>query len=355
MSSNEPGPDIPSPQDLSAFAKEYFRAYMEALNEKSPQTLSRFAQDAPYSIKIYLMPNGAICMIFNSDSEQTVESATKDWEDVQDQIVKGVDHFAGFYPFEGISLGDWGKRGRRDALRDLRLMERSDLSRASVELEAIIENVTKMIKANPWLGKTGNEIITSMRDIDSRVKGGFPTVDAIASLQSLKSYTPSAESVTIDFPDKALLEEIAGSLKDVSSLQTKIDATENRIFEIEKALHAPDVAERMNEHSERVDRLEKQLEKVSNILTMINSKVEGYFSKTAERERQSEMERRLEEHGNKVLSAESKIEALEKEAERLLSEMNEMTTQMKKDVHDGRKRIARMEKHFVDFAKMVQE
>ena len=355
MTTKDAGPGIPSPQDLSAFAKEYFRAYMEAVNEKKPEALSRFAQDAPYAIKAYLMPNGAICMIFNSAEELAVDSGEKDWEDVQDEIVKGVDHFAGFYPFEGRSLGDWSKRGRRDALRDLRLMERSELSKASVELEAIIDNITKMIKANPWLGKMGNEIIASMRDMDSRVKGGFPTVDAIASLQSLKSYTPSAESVTIEFPDKALLEEIADSLKDVSSIQSKMEAVENRIFEVEKSSHSPDFVDRMNEHSERVERLEKQLEKVSNILTMLNSKVEGYFSKSAEKERQSEMERRLEEHGNKVLLTESKIEALEKEAERLLAEMNEMATQMKKDVHDGRKRIARMEKHFVDFAKLVQE
>lgn len=355
MTSKEAGPGIPSPQDLSAFAKEYIRAYMETVNEKKPETLSKFAQDAPYAMKAYLMPNGAVCMIFNSSDEQEVESGSKDWEDVQDEIVKGVDHFAGFYPFEGRSLGEWSKRGKRDALRDLRLLDRSELSRASVELEAIIDNITKMIKANPWLGKMGNEIISSMRDMDSRVKGGFPTVDAIASLQSLKSYTPAAESITIDFPDKALLEEIADSLKDVSNLQSKIEGAESRIFEIEKSSHAPEVIERMNEHSERVDRIEKQLEKVSNILTMLNSKVEGYFSKSAEKERQSEMERRLEEHGNKVLSADSKIEALEKEAERLLSEMNDMATQMKKDVHDGRKRIARMEKHFVDFAKMVQE
>jgi hypothetical protein len=67
------------------------------------------------------------------------------------------------------------------------------------------------------------------------------------------------------------------------------------------------------------------------------------------------MERRLEEHGNKVLLTESKIVSLEKEAERLVSDMKAMTAKMEKDVHDSRKRIARMEKHFVDFAKMVQE
>ncbi len=355
MAEKEAGPGIPSPQDLAAFAKEYYRAYMDTVNEKKPEALSRFAQDAPYSITAYILPNGSICMIFKSSDDLEVEGASKEWEDVQDAIVKGVDHFAGFYPFEGRSLADWSKRGKRDALRDLRLMDRSELSRASVELEAIIENITKMIKANPWLGKMGNEIISSMRDLDGRVKGGLPTVDAIASLQSLKAYNPTAENVTIDFPDKALLEEIADSLKDVSSLQAKIDTVENRIFEIERSSHSPEVLDRMNEYGERVDRLEKQLEKVSNILTMLNSKVEGYFSKTAEKERQAEMERRLEEHGNKVLSAETKIEALEKEAEKLLAEMKGMAAKMEKDVHDGRKRIARMEKHFVDFAKMVQE
>jgi chaperonin cofactor prefoldin len=355
MTVKDDGPGIPSPQDLTAFAKEYYRAYMEAVDEKKPQNLSRFAQDAPYNIRTYLLPNGSICMLFNSSDELRAHGGVKDWDEVQDEVVKGVDHFSGFFPFEGRSLGDWSKRGKRDALRDFRLLEQSDLATASVKLEGIIENITKMIRANPWLGRAGNEIIASMRDIDTRVKGGFPTVDAIASLQSLKAFTPTAESITIDFPDKALLEEISDSLGEVSGIQGKLEVMENRMFEIEKAASAPDLGDRLSEHSERVDRLEKQLEKVSNILTMLNSKVEAYFSKTAERERQGEMERRLEEHGNKVLLTESKIVSLEKEAERLVSDMKAMTAKMEKDVHDSRKRIARMEKHFVDFAKMVQE
>jgi predicted nucleic acid-binding Zn-ribbon protein len=88
---------------------------------------------------------------------------------------------------------------------------------------------------------------------------------------------------------------------------------------------------------------------------MLNSKVEAYFSKTAEKERQADLERKIEEYTTKALSHESKIAALEQEAEGLLTEMKNMTSKMEKDVHDSRKRIARVEKHFVDFAKMVQE
>jgi hypothetical protein len=355
MSTKEEGPGTPSSQDMTAFAKEYFKAYMGAVDEKKPQTLSKFAQEAPYTIRAYLLPNGSICMLFNCSDELKVHGGVKDWDEVQDEIVKGVDHFAGFFPFEGRSLGDWNKRGKRDALRDLRLLEQSNLSAASVRLEGTIENIAKIIKANPWLGKSGNEMIASMRDVDTRVKGGFPTVDAIATLQSLKAYTPSAESITIDFPDRSLLEEIAETLNEMSGLQGKIETIENRMFEMEKASQGPGLGDRINEHAERLERLEKQLEKVSNILTMLNSKVEAYFSKSAEKERQGEMERRLEEHGNQVLLTESKIVALEKEAEELISKMEAMTAKMEKDVHDGRKRIARMEKHFVDFAKMVQE
>ncbi|HIH00846.1 TPA: hypothetical protein HA259_01970 [Thermoplasmata archaeon] len=355
MTAKDDGPGTPSAQDLTAFAKEYFRAYMETIEEKRPQTLSKFAQDAPYTIRTYIMPNGSICMLFNSSDELKAHGGSKDWDDVQDEIVKGVDHFAGFFPFEGRSLGDWNKRGKRDALRDLRLLEQSDLAAVGVKLESMVENVTKIIKANPWLGRSGNEIIASMRDIDTRVKGGFPTVDAIASLQSLKAYSPSAENVTIEFPDKALLTEIVDTLNEVSGLQGKIDTIENRMFEMEKASQGPDLNDRVKEYAERLDRLEKQLEKVSNILTMLNSKVEAYFSKSAEKERQGGMERRLEEHGNKVLLTESKIVALEKEAEGLLEEIRAMTAKVEKDVHEGRKRIARLEKHFVDFAKMVQE
>ena len=355
MTQKEAGPENPTNQDLVAFARAYYRAYTESIEEKRPDALPKLAQDAPYLIRSYLLPNGALCMIFNSTKELKIEAGTKDWEDVQDIIVKGVDHFAGFYPFEGRSIGDWNKRGKKDALRDLRMLDKSELSRAGAELEGVIENITKMVKANPWLGKAGTEIISSLRSVDSRVRGGFPTVDAIAALQSLKAYSPGAESISIEFPDRSILEDIASSIHDLAGLESKIEAVENRMFEIEKSANSPDTADKVADVYERVERLEKQLEKVSNILTMLNSKVENYFSKSAEKERQAEIEKRLEEHSSAAGNYEKKIVKLEKEAEKLVEDMREMAAKMEKDMRDSRKRIARVEKHFVDFAKMVQE
>jgi hypothetical protein len=355
MTLKDVGPEIPSPQDLAAFAKEYFKSYMDAVDERKPQVLPKFAQDAPYNIHCYLLPNGCIAMIFNSHQELKVVGDSKDWESVQDAVVKGVDHFAGFYPFEGRALGDWNKRGKRDALRDMRLLEKSALGRSGAELESVIENITRMVKANPWLGKSGGEMISTLRSMETRTKGGFPTVDAIATLQSLKSYVPGSESVSIEFPEKELLEEISEGIKDISSLENKIDAVESRMFEVERSAQSTEFASKMAEAAERIDRLEKQLEKVSNILTMLNSKVETYFSKTAERERQADLEQRIEEHTSRALSHESKIAGLEKEAESVVEEMRKMANKMDKDLQDSRKRIARIEKHFVDFAKTVQE
>ena len=355
MTPKDIGPEIPSQQDLAAFAKEYFKSYMETIEEKKPQTYPRFAQDAPYTIQCYLLPNGCIAMIFNSSEELKSEGGTKDWDQVQEFVVKGVDHFAGFFPFEGRSLGDWNKRGKRDALKDIRLTDKSELNRSGAELEGIVENITKMVKANPWLGKTGGEMVSTLRGVEGRVKGGFPTVDAIATLQSLKAFVPGSESVTIEFPDKELLEEILDGVRNLANLEGKLEMVENRMFEVEKAAQAPDASAKLADALDRVERLEKQLEKVSNILTMLNSKVESYFSKSAEKERQSDLEKRIEEHTSKALSHESKINELEKEAQAVVDEMRKMTAKLDKDIHDSRKRIARMEKHFVDFAKMVQE
>jgi hypothetical protein len=355
MTLKEVGPEIPSNQDLIAFAKEYFKSYMEAIDEKKPQVLPKFAQEAPYHIQSYLLPNGCVVMIFSSFQELRVEGGAKDWDGVQEAIVKGVDHFTGFYPFEGRSLGDWNKRGRRDALRDLRLLEKSELGKSGAELESLIENITKMVKANPWLGKSGTEMISTLRSMESRTKAGFPTVDAIATLQSLKAFVPGSETVSIEFPEKALLEDISEGIKNIANLESKIEAVEGRIFEVEKSAQSPEYSAKMSDASERIDRLEKQLEKVSNILTMLNSKVETYFSKSAEKDRQSDLERRIEEHTSKALSHDSKIAELEKEAESLVQEMRKMATKMDKDLQDSRKRIARIERHFVDFAKTVQE
>lgn len=355
MTPKDIGPEIPSQQDLAAFAKEYFKSYVETIEEKKPQTYPKFAQEAPYRIQSFLLPNGCIAMVFNSSEELKAEGLTKDWDQVQEIVVKGVDHFAGFFPFEGRSLGDWNKRGKRDALRDIRLMDKSELGKSGAELEGTVENITRMVKANPWLGKAGTEMVGTLRGVEGRVKGGFPTVDAIASLQSLKAYVPGAESVTIEFPDKELLEEILDGVRNLANVEGKLEMMETRMFEIEKAAQAPDVAVKVADAVDRVERLEKQLEKVSNILTMLNSKVESYFSKSAEKERQSDLEKRIEEHTTKALSHEAKLTELEKEARGVVEEMQKMAAKLDKDIHDSRKRIARMEKHFVDFAKMVQE
>ncbi len=354
MSPKESGPDRPSAQDLAAFAKEYFRAYMEAVSEKKTDVMPQFAQDSPYLIRSYLMPNGCIAMVFTSSKDLQVEGALKDWEEVQGVVVKGVDHFAGFYPFEGRTLADWNKRGRRDALRDLRLLDRSQLVKASAELEMVIEDVVKKGKLNPWIDKE-HSLENKLRSVDSRIKAGFPTVDAIANLQSLKAYTQEAQAVTIEFPERGLLEEISEGIRNLASVQSKLETFENRMFEIEKATAGPTPGGKFAEVEDRVGRLEKQLEKVSNILTMINTKVETYFSKTAERERQSDLERRIEDHTSRSMSQEARIADIEREAERLVDELRKMTASINKDIHESRKRIARMEKHFVDFGKMVQE
>jgi len=355
MSLKGVGPDVPSAQDLAAFAKEYFKSYMETVDEKKPSVLPKFAQEAPYHIQCYLLPNDCVVMIFSSFQELRVDAASKDWDAVQQAVVQGVDQFLGFYPFEGRSIGDWNKRGKRDALRDLRMLEKSELGKHGAELESLIENITKMVKANPWLGKSGTEMITTLRGMESRMKAGFPTVDAIATLQSLKSYVPSADTVSIEFPDRELLENISEGIKGLTGLEAKIEQVEGRIFEVEKSARSPEFAANVAEASGRLDRLETQLEKVSNILTMLNSKVETYFSKSAEKERQADLERRIEDHTSKALSHETKLADLEKEAESLVQEMRKMTSKMDKDLQDSRKRIARIEKHFVDFAKTVQE
>jgi hypothetical protein len=355
MTSNDLGPETPTAQDLAAFAKEYYRSYMETIDEKKPKPQPKFAQEAPYNIQCYVLPNGCICMIFTQGKELSVSAGSKDWNEVQELIVKGVDHFAAFYPFEGRTLGDWNKRGKRDALRDVRLIDKSEFVKASAELDIMAENVTKMIKANPWLSKSGSEMISTLRSVEGRLRGGFPTVDAIASLQSMKAYSAAPESVKIEFPDRSLLEEISKGVKEVCDIQQKLAQVEDRMIEVEKTASAPALAERASEISDRVDRLEKQLEKVSNILTMINSKVETYFSKTAERDRQSDLEQRIQEYTERALSHESKISKLEKEAESVVEEMRKMAAKLDKDVHESRKRIARMEKHFVEFAKLIQE
>ncbi len=207
---------------------------MDTVEEKKPQTYPKFAQDGPVRHPVILLPNGSICMIFNASKERRSRAGQKDWDEVQDIVVKGVDHFAGFFPFEGRSLGDWNKKrqeGRAEGpqapgqvrAREGRRGTRGD-HREHHE-DGAREPVARQARERDHHDPQEPRRQGQGRLPDRRRNRDAPVPEGLH---------PRSESIHIEFPDRQLLEEISEGIKNVSALESKLEMMETRMFEIEK-------------------------------------------------------------------------------------------------------------------------
>jgi len=349
-----PKEEKPTPKMLTAFAREYIKSYLDAVDEKSPEHVPPIAQQAPYHIEISLLPNGCYSMILESAPEMRIKASFRGWDDLQDLVIKGADFFLGFYPHEMKTLADWNKRGRRDGIRDIRVLGESKLGKAAGRLSTVIDEISRMAATNPWLAEKANEQIQMLRDVEEKLRRGFAPVDAIAVLQELKNYRPTYEKMVIEFPDKGLMERIMEGVEELISLQNRMDAVESRMFEVERVSslktddkEIPDIKERMKE-------IEIHLEKVSNILQMLNTKVEKYFSKSAEAGKQASLEESLKDMTERVASFAKFMGEIELRYESSGGIEGEIK-RLREDMDKALKRVKSLEKHFVNIARSFEE
>lgn len=352
----ERGP-LPTPSEMVTFAREYLRSYLDTVEEKSPNNLPPMAQQSPYNIEICLLPNGCFAMILIGSQEMKIKASFKNWDEIQDLVIKGVDFFIGFYPHEMRSIGDWKKRGKRDAIRDVRLITDSDLSQAAGSLGVAIEDMTRLAATNPALAEQAGEHVQLLRDIEDKLKRrGFAPVDAIATLQDLKAYKPTYERMVIEYPDKAIMEKILEGVEELMTLQQRMETIESRMFEVERlsSMKNPD-AEEIPNLKERFSKLEGHLEKVSNILHLLNSKVEKYFEQTAEAERQTKIELKVTEISKRLDAIMEVVTKLQSKQEALNHGLAKDLSRLQNELETVRRKVKRLEGHFVSFAKSVEE
>lgn len=348
---------LPTPTEMVAFAREYLRSYFDTAEEKSPNNLPPMAQQAPYNVDICLLPNGCFAILLMGSREMKIKASFKNWDEIQDIVIKGVDFFIGFYPHEMKSIGDWKKRGRRDAIRDIRLMSDSDLSQAAGKLSMAIEDMSRLAATNPALAEQAKEHVQLLRDIEDKLRRrGFAPLDVIAALQDLKAYRPTYERMIIEYPDKSIMEKILEGVEELMSLQQRMDSIESRMFEVERlvAMKSQETDE-ISDLKDRIGKLEGHLEKVSNILHLLNSKVEKYFTQTVEAEKLAHMELKVAETSKRLDALMGVIAKAQSKQEAMDSDFQKEISKMRTDLETARKKVKRLESHFISFAKSVEE
>jgi chromosome segregation ATPase len=181
-------------------------------------------------------------------------------------------------------------------------------------------------------------------------------MDSIAALQDLKAYRPAYEKMLIEFPDRALLERVLQGIEELMAIKERMDVVENRMFEVERTSTMKSTSdEEFHEIREKSAELEGHLERMSNILQMLNTKVEKYFSKSAEAERQETTEGQVKDLGKKVDAIVNVVADIQARQKEQVGDLEKDILKMEEDIDRALRRLKRLERHFVDVAKSVEE
>jgi len=236
MDSSSPKGRLPSKKNLENYASAYTGAYMSVVEKERPEHVPALARNAPYDIEVSLLPNQCFAMLFERADKQAVIVQERDWNYVESKVMSGVAHIVVVYPHEGPTVADAISKGKKDAVRDIRTLEDSNLAKAVSQMEKILEDLTSIEKGNKSLLKVAELELSRLQPIKDAIKNAGPEVDMLALLDAVKNYPTSPVEVNIDFKEKALLERIAKDLGDLSDVIRRVESQDQKLEEIEQSM-----------------------------------------------------------------------------------------------------------------------
>lgn len=266
---------IPSEQDLLEFARTYLSSYMEVIDKEEPDDLPSFAKNAPYDVEVAMLPNGCFCMLFQRSSKESMIVTDRDWNYVEGKVVSGIDHLVTIYAHEGATLEDAKERGRKDAMNDIRSLESNEITQASLHLEKIVDELTNVAMSNRASLKSIASQLTKLSPIKDAAKKGFPQTDMLRMIQGLRDYPAAPVEITLDIPDKELLERLSKQLSESAELIARIEEQEELIEDLE---------EKIRKAYDELDRKvnEKIEHNIAMVLTATDRKIDKGLSAIAE-------------------------------------------------------------------------
>jgi hypothetical protein len=236
MNSSSPKGRLPSKKNLENYANAYMGAYMSVVEKERPEHMPALVRNAPYDIEVSLLPNQCFAMLFERADKQGVTVQERDWSHVESKVMSGVAHMVVVYAHEGPTVADAISKGKKDAVRDIRALEDSNLAKAVSQLEKILGDLTSVEKGNKSLLKVAELELSRLQPIKDAIKNSGPEVDMLAMLDAVKNYPTSPVEVNIDFKEKALLEHIAKDLGDMSDVIRRVESQDQRLEEIEQSM-----------------------------------------------------------------------------------------------------------------------
>ena len=227
---------IPTEDELLSYAKAYLAAYMDTIDKERPDDLPNFAKNVPYDVEIALLPNGCFCMLFQKSNKESMIVSDRDWNYVEGKVVSGLDHLVTIYAHEGSAAEDAKEKGSKDAMNDIRALESNEIAQASLHLEKIVDELTNVAMANRTSLKSIASQLTKLGPMKDAARKGFPQSDMLRMIQGLKDYPAAPVEITLDLPDRELLQKLSQQLDESAGLISRIQEQENLIEDLEERI-----------------------------------------------------------------------------------------------------------------------
>jgi DNA repair exonuclease SbcCD ATPase subunit len=236
MESGPPTPLPPPKKTLETYAISYLGAYLNTVKKERPEHVPILARGSQHMVEVCIMPNGCYSLLFEKADAQDVVVKECDWEYVEQKVISGVDNLVALYAHEGVTVADAIARGKRDAVRDIRSLEDSGISKAITALEKVLQSMTSVEQSNRTVAEVGEKELAKLRPIREAIQSAGPEVDMLRLVDALRHYPGTQTVPKVEFEAKQLLEGISRDLGDLSDLIGRVEGQDQKLEELEHAL-----------------------------------------------------------------------------------------------------------------------
>lgn len=226
----------PTDIDLANYARAYISAYMDAVKKEGPEHPPSFFRNQPYSIEVCYMPNDSFCLLFERSERPTIAVTSQDWDHVMGKVMSGVSYLATVYPHEGYTVDDAVSKGKRDAIRDIRAIESSEMVDATRQLENVIGELSDM---GEWMKnpvRMAETALAKLEPIKQAVLRGGPTVDMLAMVDGLRRYKVGSSSISLEPEDIESLSGVATQMTELTTMLRDVKLQGEKLEDVEEHL-----------------------------------------------------------------------------------------------------------------------
>jgi len=236
MVSPPPQQVSPSRKNLENYAISYMGAYLNTVKKERPEHLPVLARNNFYDIEVCLAPNHCFAMLFEKAEKQNVEVKDCGWDYIEGKILSGVNNLVTVYAHEGVTVADAIARGKKDAIRDIRSLEDSDIAKAIRQLEKILQGMSGIEEGGKGAVKLGQRELAKLEPIKDAIISAGPNVDMLAMVDALKNYPGMPTTGSIGDKERALLEKIVADLGDIADVIRRVESQDQKLEELELAM-----------------------------------------------------------------------------------------------------------------------